>query len=79
MAKLSAFADEVTSDFHKQVNYLTKEGVFYIELRFINKKNIMDLNQDELNLAKRVIQDYGLKVSAVGSLVVKERLDKNLR
>jgi 3-dehydroshikimate dehydratase len=76
MAKLSAFADEVTTDFLKQVKFLAKERIGYIEPRFINRKNIMDLSQDELNVAKRMIQDYGLKVSAIGSPIGKVRLDE---
>jgi len=76
MAKLSAFADEVMDDFLEQVKYLAKENVGYIEPRFINKKNIMDLSQDELNVAKTMLQDYGLKVSAIGSPIGKVRLDE---
>jgi len=76
MAKLSAFADEVTDDFLKQVKYLVKEDVGYIEPRFINKKNIMDLNKHQLNEAKKMIQDHGLKVSAIGSPIGKVRLDE---
>ena len=38
MAKLSAFADEVTENFLEQVNYLADERVGYIEPRFITKK-----------------------------------------
>ena len=76
MAKLSAFADEVTDDFSEQVEYLAKEHVGYIEPRFISKKNIMDLAKDELNEAKKMIQDHGLKVSAIGSPIGKVRLDE---
>jgi len=76
MAKLSAFADEVTDDFLKQVKYLVKEDVGYIEPRFINKKNIMDLNKHQLNEAKKMMQDHGLKVSAIGSPIGKVRLDE---
>ena len=76
MAKLSAFADEVTDDFLKQVKYLVKEDVGYIEPRFINKKNIMDLNKHQLNEAKKMTQDHGLKVSAIGSPIGKVRLDE---
>ena len=76
MAKLSAFADEVTDNFLEQVEYLAKEGVGYIEPRFINKKNIMDLTQDELDEAKKMIKDHGLKVSAIGSPIGKVRLDE---
>ncbi len=76
MAKLSAFADEVTDDFLGQVKYLDSEQVVYIEPRFVNKKNIMDLTKDELNEAKKMITDYGLKVSAVGSPIGKVRIDE---
>lgn len=76
MAKLSAFADEVTNDFLEQVKYLAQEKVGYIEPRFINKKNIMDLTDDELTEAKKMIQDHGLKVSAIGSPIGKVKLDE---
>ncbi len=76
MAKLSAFADEVVDDFSEQVKYLAAERVGYIEPRFINKANIMDLAKDELNEAKKMIQDHGLKVSAIGSPIGKVRLDE---
>jgi len=76
MAKLSAFADEVTDDFLEQVKYLASESVGYIEPRFIDKKNIMDLTKDELNEAKKMIQDHGLKVSAIGSPIGKVKLDE---
>lgn len=76
MAKLSAFADEVTNDFLGQIKYLARENVGYIEPRFINKKNIMNLSKYELNVAKKMIQDYGLKVSAIGSPIGKVKLDE---
>lgn len=76
MAKLSAFADEVTTDFLEQVKFLAEEKVGYIEPRFINKKNIMDLTKGELKDAKKMIQDYNLKVSAIGSPIGKVRLDE---
>ncbi len=76
MAKLSAFADEVTDDFLGQVQYLAKEGVGYIEPRFIDQKNIMDLSKDELSEARKKITDHGLKVSAIGSPIGKVKLDE---
>ncbi len=76
MAKLSAFADEVTEDFLAQVEYLAGERVGYIEPRFINKKNMMDLTKGELDEARAMIRDHGLKVSAIGSPIGKVRLDE---
>jgi sugar phosphate isomerase/epimerase len=76
MAKLSAFADEVTNDFRGQVEYLVKEGVGYIEPRFMNKKNLMDLSKAELKEVKKMLRDHGLKVSAIGSPIGKVKLDE---
>ncbi len=76
MAKLSAFADEVTENFLEQIKYLAGERVGYIEPRFINKRNIMDIRPDELSDAKKMIQDHGLKVSAIGSPIGKVKLDE---
>ena len=79
MAKLSAFADEVIEDFRGQVEYLAKERIGYIEPRFIDRKNIMDLSRSELKEARRLIRDHGLKVSAIGSPIGKVRLDEPFR
>lgn len=76
MAKLSAFADEVTDDFLGQVKYLAKERIGFIELRFVNKKNIIDLSDIELNEAKKMLSDYGLAVSAIGSPIGKVKIDE---
>ena len=76
MAKLSAFADEVTEDFLAQVEFLAGEKVGHIEPRFINKKNIMDLTKGELDEARAMIRDHGLKVSAIGSPIGKVKLDE---
>lgn len=76
MARLSAFADEVTEDFRGQVEFLAKEKVGYLEPRFVNKKNLMDLNQRELAEARKLIRDHGLKVSAIGSPIGKVKLDQ---
>ena len=76
MAKLSAFADEVTDDFLEQVKYLAGENVGYIEIRFVNQKNVMDLTRDELNEAKKMIVDHGLKVCAIGSPIGKVKIDE---
>ena len=76
MAKLSAFADEVTEDFHGQVEYLSSEKINYIEPRFIDKKNIMDLTKSELMEVRKMLREFGIKVSAIGSPIGKVRLDE---
>jgi 3-dehydroshikimate dehydratase len=76
MARLSAFADEVTDDFRGQVEFLAKEKVGCLEPRFVNKKNLMDLNQKELEETRKLLRDHGLTVSALGSPIGKVRLDE---
>jgi sugar phosphate isomerase/epimerase len=76
MAKLSAFADEVVDDFRGQVEFLAQEKVGFIEPRFVDKKNLMDLNRQELAQVRTLIRDHGLKVSAIGSPIGKVRLDQ---
>ena len=76
MAKLSAFADEAMDDFNAQVKFLVLEKVGYIEPRFINKNNIMDLTKNELTETRKIIRNAGLKVSAIGSPIGKVRLDE---
>ena len=76
MPKISAFADEVADDFLEQVKYLAREHVNYIEPRFFNRKNILDLNQNDLKQAKKMLYDYGIKVSAIGSPIGKIKIDE---
>lgn len=77
MAKLSAFADEVSESFAEQAKFLVEQGVGYIEPRFVDRKNIMDLNSDELAGAKKLLDDNGIKVSAIGSPIGKVKLDED--
>ncbi len=76
MARLSAFGDEAVDDFLGQVKFLAGEKVSFIEPRFLNKKNIIDLSKDELKEAKKILRDYGMGVSAIGSPIGKVKLDE---
>lgn len=73
--KFSAFADEVSSDFKKQVQFLVSQNIPAIEIRFVNKKNIMDLTKTELKEVKRILDQNGIQVSAIGSPIGKVTLD----
>lgn len=76
MAILSAFADEVTDDFQGQISFLASHEVRYIEIRFLDKKNVVDLTRAEALAAKRLMDDYGVRVSAVASPIGKIRIDE---
>jgi 3-dehydroshikimate dehydratase len=75
MPVLSAFSDEVTDDFAGQVGYLTAQQIRFVEIRFVNKKNVMDLSDAELRDVKRMLADNGIGVSAIGSPIGKVSID----
>lgn len=50
---LSAFSDEYSRDIDKQIEMLSKEGIKYIEPRFIGEKSISDLSYSEAKELKR--------------------------
>lgn len=64
---LSAFADEYSPDFDKQLEYLKENNIEYIELRFLDGKNIADLSEDEVLAVKNKLDKANIKVSAIGS------------
>ncbi len=77
MAKLSAFADEVTYEFAGQIDFLVKQGVNYIEPRFFDgHENIMNLTDYQLKEAKKILDDNNIGVSAIGSPIGKVKLDE---
>lgn len=77
MAKflLSAFADEYADSFIEQLEGLQRFGIKYSELRFIDKKNIAELNVAEVNDVKSKLDFYGITPSAIGSPLGKISLD----
>ena len=75
---LSAFADEYADDFEEQLRGLNTLEIGSIELRFVNKKNISLLDDEELSNVSRLLDKYSVKVSAIGSPLGKIELDGDL-
>ncbi len=76
MIKFSAFADEISTDFDEQVQFLVNQNINYIEIRFVNKKNIVDLTKSERNEVYKKLTDNRLQLSAVASPIGKINIDK---
>lgn len=70
----SAFADEYADDLGQQIDVLKKNDIDYIELRFINGKNIVDISPKEMSEIKKELQANGIEVSALGSPIGKINL-----
>jgi 3-dehydroshikimate dehydratase len=77
MVKISAFADEVSPDIAGQMEFINKQGLEYLEIRFINSCNIVKLNSDELKEIAGLLKDNNIKISAIGSPIGKVRIDEN--
>lgn len=69
---ISGFADEISSDFTKQMETVTALGMHYISLRSADGKGVAEYTVDEVReqLLPRLNQ-YGVKVSSIGSPIGK--------
>lgn len=64
---LSAFADEYADNLKEQCEALNKFCIEYIELRGVNGKNVSVLTENEVKETKKILDDFGIKVSSIGS------------
>jgi sugar phosphate isomerase/epimerase len=71
---LSAFGDEIDADLETQLQLLAGEGVHALELRGAWGKNVLDLDQTELQRAHALLKQYGFRVSAIASPIGKSQL-----
>ncbi len=72
--KLGIIADEITEEFEKALDFISSYHLDYVELRELWRKNIINLDQSELDRAKALIEKHHLKVSDIGSPVMKYNL-----
>lgn len=81
MAKLiiSAFSDEYADGLKEQCQALNGFGIGYMEMRGVNGKNVSTLTKGEVAEAKAVLNDYGIKVSSIGSPLGKIKLDGDIK
>ncbi|HET9570260.1 MAG TPA: sugar phosphate isomerase/epimerase family protein [Bacteroidales bacterium] len=75
MVKISAFADEVSNDFKEQLEFLQSSGIGWIEIRFLNGENCIDLSDEKLAEVKSMLKSFDIKVSALASPIGKYALD----
>src|SRR5215208_5141124 len=69
---LSVFTDEITHDFGRALEIATREfGLGYVELRGIWNKNIMQLDAKEIAEARRLLEQFKLRVSSIAGPLFK--------
>ncbi len=76
MFTLSAFADEISPDPAQQIAVLEQCGIRHIELRSIQKTNVLDLTDLQVSELRSLLQRHGFRLSAIGSPIGKIRIDE---
>jgi sugar phosphate isomerase/epimerase len=77
MWTLSGFSDEISPDFDAQCALVAQLGLQYLEFRSAWDTNILDLDAEQLNDARRILATHGLKVSSIGSPIGKIFIDED--
>ena len=68
---VSGFSDEIDKMIVPQFTHISKLGVSYFEPRFVDGKNITELSDVEVAILKKLMKEYGIKVSSIGSPIGK--------
>jgi sugar phosphate isomerase/epimerase len=70
--KVSVLSDEISQDFDRALEVAAKEfGLGYVDLREINKKNIMSWDAKELAEARRLLEKFHVRVACIASPIFK--------
>lgn len=90
MWALSGFADEVSADLEEQCQVFNELDIGFVEFRSAWDTNVLDLDDDQVDRAARILAGHGLRISSIGSPIGKagihddfgahlRRLDRALR
>ena len=72
--RLCAFADEAADSLAGQIKALRENGIGFLELRTIDKKNVTKFTNDEVKEYKKQLDDAGIKVWSIGSPIGKVKI-----
>ncbi|KLU60106.1 xylose isomerase-like TIM barrel [Peptococcaceae bacterium CEB3] len=68
---LSAFGDEIAPDLETQLKVLSKNGIRYLELRSVDGKDVLALDDRDLREIRTQLRKNGVGISAIGSPIGK--------
>ena len=71
MVRITGFADEISQDANVQIETLHAENIRYLEFRAVWGQNCLELPADKLKEFRTMLDDAGIRVSAIGSPVGK--------
>ena len=72
---ISGFSDEICPEFREQLRCVKEWNVNYIEVRGVDGKNISSYTPEEAVKIKETLDEYGVKISSIGSPIGKIGID----
>jgi sugar phosphate isomerase/epimerase len=72
--RLSAFADEISTDIQVQMDHLNDNGVTHCTMRGANGKNVMEFEEFQVNLMRPQFFNRGIRFAAIGSPIGKVKI-----
>ena len=78
MTRLSAFADEASTDFTGQLAALKRNGISLIELRGLDGKNIAEIDEQQAESYAAALREAQISVWSIGSPIGKISIDGDL-
>jgi len=69
--KITTINDEVSDDLNETIEFLKAHGIKYVELRTIQKKNLIDYPLEEIRGIRKNLSKNGISVSAFASPLFK--------
>ena len=75
MIRLSAFADEISSDLDEQIAVLQSEHIHFLDLRGAWGTNVLDFSDAQVDQIRRTLDIHGMAVSAIASPIGKVPID----
>ncbi len=76
MIYISAFADEISADPIEQIDVLSQYDIFAIEFRSIHGTNVLDLSKEQHEEFRKLLNERGVRLSAIGSPIGKIKIDE---
>ena len=75
MIRISAFSDEISPILEQQIAYLKQACIRWMEIRFVDGRNVTTLSEEEAHAVKARLDEAGIGVSAIASPLGKYALD----
>lgn len=74
MLELGIISDEISDDFDRACTLVREWGMRHVELRTLWGKNVLQLDDDEIDRARGIVRSHDLTVTAIASPVFKSSL-----